>query len=106
MRESSRARRFWRRAPLPRGDGRPQLERRIDLAYRLESAARSAHGDIAVIEDSPEQALVDVDALDFLHVHLDRMAADEAFLENDAAVGHRDFRRHASEPRADEARQR
>src|SRR5579883_2335002 len=80
----------------------PQFERRVDLADRLERAPGAADRDIAVVENAPKQRLVDIDAFDLLHVHLDRVAADEAALENDAAVGHRDFRRRAAKPRPHE----
>jgi hypothetical protein len=42
--------------------------------------------------------LVDIDALNFVHVHLDRMASDETPFEDNAAVGHVYLRRPPSEP--------
>jgi len=44
--------------------------------------------------------LIDVDALDLLHIHLDRMAPDQSALEDDATIGDRDFGRPATKPRA------
>ena len=77
-----------------------ELERRVDLAKRLQAGAGAAHGDVAVVEEPAEERLVDVDALDLLDAHLDRVAADEAALEDDPPVGDRDLRGPALEPRA------
>src|SRR5580692_7046849 len=70
----------------PRRDCGSQPQRRIDGFQPLERAADAAHGDVAVVEQPPKQRLIDVDALDLLHVHLDGMPADQAAFENDAAI--------------------
>jgi hypothetical protein len=58
--------------PSPRGHGRTQLQRRVDHVERLESASRAADREIAVVEKPAEQRLIDIDALDLVHVHFDR----------------------------------
>ena len=54
--------------------------------------------DIAVVEQATEDALVDVDALHLIHVHLDGVPVDEAALEDDPAIGDGDFGGQPSEP--------
>ena len=54
--------------------------------------------DVAVIQQPAENRLVDVDALDFVHVHFDRVPFDEAFLVHDTPVGDVDFDCPAPEP--------
>ena len=69
-------------------------------------------GDVAVIEDAAQNALVDVDALDLVEAHLEGAALDEAGLVDDAHVGdvglggpamepglHRPVQRHEPPPR-------
>jgi hypothetical protein len=47
------------------------------------------HDNGSVVENTTPKGLVNVHALDFVHVHLDRMATNEAPLVYDTAVGHR-----------------
>ena len=72
---------------------------------RLEPRAGAADGDVAVVEKTAEQRLVDVDALDLVHVHLGGVAPDEAALQDDAAVGDGDLGGPALEPCPDEEEQ-
>ena len=44
-------------------------------------------GDVAVVEDAAEDALVDVDALDLVEAHLEGAPLDEAGLVDDAQIG-------------------
>src|SRR6185312_8071283 len=93
--------RYSMATPSPRGHGIAEGERRIDPAQRLDAVAGAANDDVAIVEDAPEDRLIDIDALDFVHVHFDRVAADEAGLVNDAAVGHVDLSRPPPEPGAE-----
>ena len=61
-----------------------ERERGVDQPERLEAGAGAADGDVAVVEEAAEQRLVDVDALDLVHVHLGGVAPDEAALQDDA----------------------
>src|SRR5271168_904663 len=77
--------------PSSRGHGRPQLQWRVDHVERLESASGAADGDVAVVENPAWQCLIDIDAFDLVHVHFDRFPANQASLEDDAAIGDGDF---------------
>src|ERR1700722_11072259 len=85
-----------RRSPC--GHGRTQLQWRVDHVERLETASRAADRDVAVVEKPAEQCLIDVDAFDLIHVHFDRMPANQASLEDDAAIGDGYFRSPSAEP--------
>src|SRR3954469_18624778 len=83
-----------------------QLDRRRHQPERLEAFARSQKSHMAIIEDAPKDRLIDLHALDFVHIHLVRPAADEACLVNDAAVRDRDFGGSLNEPFAKQKNER
>src|SRR5262249_47746642 len=56
----------------------------------------------AITEDATDDRLLDVDALDLVHLHFDRAAADEAALVNDTPIGHRDLGDEPLEPGRDQ----
>ncbi len=64
----------------------------------LEAYTDAADGDVAVIQQPAEDRLIDIDAFDLVHVHFDRLAADETLLVDYSAIGHFDFGRPAFEP--------
>src|SRR6516164_5834163 len=55
-----------------------KAQRITDIADRLEAAAGAAHNDCAIAENATEQRLVDIDALDLVAVHLDRVPGEQA----------------------------
>src|SRR5215468_8565242 len=67
-----------------------ELDRVGDRLQGLEACADAAHQNVAVSEHAAEHRLVDVDALDLVHVHLDGFAANEALFVDDATIGDRD----------------
>src|SRR5215475_2766202 len=75
-----------------------EFDRRIDVLERFDSDAHAANDDIAIAEDATDNRLLDVDALDLVHLHFDRAAADEAALVNDTSVGHRNLGDEPPEP--------
>src|SRR5262245_35740116 len=75
-----------------------EFERRVDIVQRFDPDTSPANDDVAIIKHSSENRLIDIDAFNLVHVHLNRMPTDEAPLIDDAAVGHVDFRGPASEP--------
>src|SRR5262245_52773463 len=76
----------------------PEFERRIDYCAAARSDTGPANGDVSIIKHPSENRLIDIDAFNLVHVHLNGMSADEAPLIDDAAVGHVDFRGPAFEP--------
>src|SRR4051812_48975387 len=58
--------------------GAAKGERRLDHAQGFQAVAGAAHQHVAVVEHPSQDRLVDVDALDLVHVHLDGDAADES----------------------------
>src|SRR5438034_932256 len=72
----------------------------IDVRQRLDPHAGAVNDHIAVIEQAAEDGLVDVHALDLVHVHFHGVAAHEAALVDDPAVGDRDLRSHPVKPGA------
>src|SRR5713101_1274782 len=83
-----------------RGDVIAQLERMIDMQQRLEPHAGAVDDHVAVIEHAAEDGLVDVHALDLVHVHFHGVAAHEAALVDDPPIGHGDLRGHPVKPGA------
>src|SRR5215831_2836553 len=61
---------------------------RVDIIQRFDANAGPANGDVAVVEHPSQYRLVDIHALNLIHVHLNRVSADEAPLVDDAAVSH------------------
>src|SRR5665213_2057564 len=59
---------------------RPEAERVVDIGESLDAAAGAVDRHDAIAEDAAEDRLVDVDALDLRHVHLDRVAVEDAAL--------------------------
>src|SRR5688572_24010286 len=70
-------------ATLPRRDVVAELNRRTDHFDVLVALADAADGHIAIVEDAGGNRLLDVDALDLVEVHLERLALDEALLVHD-----------------------
>ena len=100
-RGSPQHRRFCARpGHLVRRDVAPERQRFADIRYRLEAAARAPHDDRAVAENSPEDRLVDADGLDFRPVDLDRVAPDDAGLEDYPAIGDGELGRRPLDERA------
>ena len=63
------------------------------------SGASSSNGHVAVIENPSHHSLIDIDALDLVHVYLNSVALNEAVRINDAAVRDHNLVRPADEPR-------
>src|SRR5947209_2835702 len=72
----------------------------IDVRQRLDPHAGAVNDHVAIIEQAAEDGLVDVHALDLVHVHFHGVAAHEAALVDDPAVGDRDLRGHPVKPSA------
>src|SRR5476651_2314806 len=64
-----------------------QLERPGDPAQRLQGRARADDRNVAVVKDAAHQALVNVQTLHLVEVHLDRVARYESALHDNAPVG-------------------
>src|SRR5947209_7961301 len=75
-----------------------QLQRMVDAAQRLNRLAGAANDDVAIIEQAARDALDDVDALDLVHMHLDRAAMNKTGLVDDPPVGHCHLGDPAPEP--------
>src|SRR5262245_21521636 len=75
-----------------------EFKRRVDIVERFDSDAGSANDDVAIIQHPSENRLIDIDAFNLVHIHLNRMPTDETPFVDDAAVGHIDFRGPAPEP--------
>src|SRR6185437_2043503 len=88
---------------LGRRDEVAELERPRDQAQRLEARAGAADQNVAIVENAAGHRLVHMDAFDLVHVHLERVPADETVLVDDAAFGDRHFGGEAPPPRADQA---
>src|SRR5258707_4280716 len=69
------------------GDGIAERQRRGNGGDGFLALADAEDGDVAVIQDAPENALVDIDALDLVEAHLEGAALDEAGLVDDAQIG-------------------
>src|SRR5450756_2367092 len=68
-----------------------QLERSGDPAQRLQGSARADDRDVAVVKDAAHQALVNVQTLHLVEVHLDRVARYESALHDNSPVGQDQF---------------
>ena len=79
---------------------------RSRFAYRLERGARTSNGHVAVIENPSHHGLIDINALDLVHVYFDGVALNEAVRIDNAAVGDHNLVRPADEPRAQREDQR
>ena len=66
-----------------------EFDRGVNPRQWFEASARSMHDNSSIIEYATPNGLVHIHALDFVHVHLDRMATNEAPFVYDPAVGHR-----------------
>src|SRR6476646_11395304 len=75
-----------------------KFEGRVDIVQRLDANAGPANGDVAKIEHPSQYRLIDIHAFNLVHVHLNRMPADEAPLVDDAAVSDINLGRPAPEP--------
>jgi hypothetical protein len=78
-----------------------EFKRRIDIVQRFNPDTGPANGDVAIIEHPSKNRLVDINALNLVHIHLNRMPTDETPLVDDAAVGHVYLSRPAPEPGAE-----
>ena len=70
-----------------RGDVSAKGQQIADIADRLEATAGAAHDDRALAKDAAERRLVDIDVLDLLAVHLDRVPGKAGRIVNDQVVG-------------------
>jgi len=84
------------------GHRSPQFQRRIDQAESCKTASGTPDCDIAVVEQAAGQRLIDIDALDLLHVHFDRGPTYKGTLQDDAAIRNSNFGRQATQPGRDE----
>jgi hypothetical protein len=84
------------------GHGRPQFQRRIDQAKSRKTASGAPDCDIAVVKQTAGQGLIDIDALNLLHIHLDGGPTYKTTLQDDAPIGDSDFGRQAPKPGRDE----
>jgi hypothetical protein len=66
----------------------------------LKRGARSSNGHVAVIENPSHHGLIDIDALDLVHVYLNSVALNEAVRVDNAAVRNHNLVHPADEPRA------
>jgi hypothetical protein len=73
----------------------------IHCAQRGISIASSMDRHIAIIKEASEQALVDIDAFDLVHVHFDGLAVEEAVDVNHATIRDSDLHRPTLPPSAD-----
>jgi hypothetical protein len=48
-----------------------EFEQDLDVSQRLRPSPDATNGDVAVVKQAVKYRLIDVDALDFVHVHLD-----------------------------------
>jgi len=80
------------------GDGVSELDWAGDGAERLEAFAGAKDRHIAIVEHAPEDGLIDLDALDLVHVHLVGLPPDETFLVDDPPVGDCDLGETRTKP--------
>src|SRR5881628_2471513 len=85
---------------LPRRDLIAEGDGSVHFAYRLERCTSSSNRHIAVIEYPSQHALIDINALNLVHVHLNSVALNEPVRIDDAAVRDHNLVRPADEPRA------
>ena len=69
------------------GDAVSQLDRACDGAQRFETLAGAEDRHGAVVEHAPEDRLIDLDALDLVHVHFVGLPLDQTGLVDDPPVG-------------------
>ena len=72
---------------LSRGDEVAEFEGRGDGVDGLVALTDAKDRDVAVIEETAEDALVDVDALDLVEAHLECLPLDEPGLVDNAQIG-------------------
>ena len=75
-----------------------EIQRRGDGRNGFLALADAEDGDVAIIEDAAEDALVDVDALDLVERHFKGTPLDEPGLVHDAQVGDVGLGGPAAEP--------
>jgi hypothetical protein len=94
-----------RKGPILSAGGHrcPQLQRCIDHAEIFKTAPGAVDRDIAVVEEAADQRLIDVDAFNFLHVHLDGVPTYKTTLQDDAAISDGNFGRPATKPGGNES---
>jgi hypothetical protein len=76
-----------------------------DVAERRALHAGAGEGDVAVVEEAPEDALVDLDALHLRDEELHGLPLDQAGLRDHALVGDRELGGGVADPRPDEQEQ-
>src|SRR5471030_1877921 len=99
-------RHLWMGPRSARGDGVADADRIGHVAEILDALAGAAHANRAVTQQPPHERLDDIDRLDLVHVHLDRIAPQEATLVDDAMVGDRELGDPADEPGVQESERR
>jgi hypothetical protein len=63
---------------LARCDLVTECDGSVDIAQWLKSGAGATNGHVAIVDEPSENALIDVDTFDLVHVHFYRMPLDEA----------------------------
>ncbi len=87
------------------GDAVSEFDGSRDAGQRFKARAGAGDDHGAKVENAAENGLVDLHALDLVHVHLVGPALDESGLVDDAQVGDRDLRRPPAVPFADQQKQ-
>src|SRR5579859_4379211 len=77
----------WRAPFLSRRNRVAKRQRRRDGRNRLSALAYSQDGDVAVVEQTTQNGLIDVDTLDLVERHFEGAALDEAGLVHHPPVG-------------------
>src|SRR6478672_5557031 len=69
-------------------DGAAKCERRINGGNGLRTLADALNGEVAIVQKAAKNALIDIDALNFVEAHLKGPPLDETGLVDDPHVGY------------------
>src|ERR1700733_313878 len=72
---------------MPRGNEIAKRQRRGNRSDGFPALADAQDGDVAIIQDAAEDALIDIDALDLVEGHLEGPPLDEAGLVDNPQIG-------------------
>ena len=75
-----------------------EFERMINLANRLLALARAMDSNVAVVQQTREEVLLDVNAFNLVHVHFNGVSVDQTPFVDYSTIGHGDFYRHPAPP--------
>ena len=75
-----------------------EFERMVNLANRLPALARTVDSNVAVVQQTREEVLLDVNAFNLVHVHFDGASVHEPSLVDHPPIGHGDFYRPPAPP--------